>query len=596
MTEPLASVTTPSMSGQRDRRCAVLVIAVALLVRATALLDGRDAPFWRTPLVDETTYLDLARGLLHGTPPPHGTWYVTPGYAYVLAAVLRCGGGIVAAKLVNLLAGVVTVWLVWKLSRRVASSAAACVAACAWALFPAALLQELLVLKTALAVLCVLLAVLAVPWPEPSRHATWVRWSGAGAAVGAAALLRGEWLVLAPMLAFAAWLAAWRRWPAAPPRLAPVVMLAVAALAVAVPTLQNRARSGDWVLLAYGGGPNFYIGNRPDADGGYVPLRPDRSDPPQEEADAVALASLGLGHAASPAEVSRWWYGRGVAWWREAPLRALRLTGKKWAMLWGPWEMSDVLSTRLAAHWVHVLRDPLATPALWLPPALAGLWISRRRRELWPLHAALAAAQLAIVPFFLFERFRLPFVALALPFAALAATHAATLVAARHGRRLVVGTGVMLAAAAAIACVRAPRDEAVLHVNLGEMLYEAGDYRGALREYEIVRRDAPHAWRVDINIANTYVALRDPAPALAALQRVLPKLEAEAVRTHLPSAEELAYCHELAGDLEQDGGDPLAAAKHYERALQFAPAAARDGLRAKLAACNMPPAPPTPAR
>jgi hypothetical protein len=326
------------------------------------------------------------------------------------------------------------------------SSAAACIAACAWALFPAALLQELLVLKTALAVLCVLLAVLAVPWPEPSRHATWMRWSGAGAAVGAAALLRGEWLVLAPVLAFAAWLAAWRRWPAAPPRLAPVVMLAVTGLAVAVPALQNRARSGDWVLLAYGGGPNFYIGNRPDADGGYMPLRPDRSDPPQEEADAVALASLGLGHAASPAEVSRWWYGRGVAWWREAPLRALRLTGKKWAMLWGPWEMSDVLSTGLAAHWVRVLRDPLATPALWLPPALAGLWLSRRRRDLWPLHAALAAAQLAIVPFFLFERFRLPFVALALPFAALAATHAAALVAARHGRRLVVGTAVMLAA------------------------------------------------------------------------------------------------------------------------------------------------------
>jgi tetratricopeptide (TPR) repeat protein len=131
---------------------------------------------------------------------------------------------------------------------------------------------------------------------------------------------------------------------------------------------------------------------------------------------------------------------------------------------------------------------------------------------------------------------------------------------------------------------RPPRDETVLRVNLGEMLFQAGRYDEALVELEAVRAASPDAWRVDINIANAQAAAGRTAAALAALERVLPRLEDEARRTGLPSDEEIAWCRELAGDLEMERGRAAAAAAHYSEALAYAAPEARGALAAKLEA------------
>jgi hypothetical protein len=108
-----------------DRFRGLAVFGIALAVRGIVLADARDAPFWRVPLVDEAAYIELAHGVLQHTPLPHGAWYVAPGYAWFLSLVFGAGGGLVAAKLANLLAGSLCAWLVWHLSRRVAGRGAA---------------------------------------------------------------------------------------------------------------------------------------------------------------------------------------------------------------------------------------------------------------------------------------------------------------------------------------------------------------------------------------------------------------------------------------------------------------------------------------
>jgi tetratricopeptide (TPR) repeat protein len=582
-----------------SRRAGVVVFLVALLVRVVLLLDARDAPFWRAPVADERAYIELARGLLLGQPPAHGAWYVSPGYAYVLAGVFRLGGGFLAAKLLNLLAGVLGTVLVWRLGSRIAGVRVALVAGLVWAIYPAALLQELLLLKTTLAVTCALGALVAIPFGAGSSRGTtaqedrangstapsW-RWLLAGILCGAALLLRGEWAIIPLVLVVAGLVARHRHWPEAPSLGGLVLFLAAAASAVAVPTVQNRDWSGQWVAVAFGGGPNFYIGNHAGADGGYVPLREDRSDPGQEEADAVLLASRAVGHPATPREVSRYWYARGLEWWRRQPVRALALTAKKLALVWGPHELSDTFSTSLAGRWVLLLRDRLVGPALVLPAALIGLWITRRRRALWPLHAFLIAAQIAIVPFFLFERFRLHMVAVCVPFAVLAGAGGLAAWRARRWRTLAVGLACTAGLGAVLGMARVPRDEVVLRANIGDMLFDAGRPQEALAEYRAVLAAAPDAWRIDIKVANALIALGRPEEALAALGRVLDHLHAEAQRTGLPSAEEMVYCHELAGDLEAASGRFDAAAAHYEAALAVAPVDAETRLRAKLAACR----------
>ena len=585
----------------RERRDVTLVVAVAILMRVWTWIAARHAPFWNAPILDESAYIDLARALLAGQAPAHGAYYVAPGYAYFLALAFACGADATFVKLVQMACGVASTMLVYWIGARGFCRPVGIAAAIVWAILPAMLLQEILLLKTALAVVCALGALAAlveVPAAAPAGYVAdsfWRapvrgglrRWCVAGVLLGGAVLLRAEFALLAFVLIIAGIAARIRRWPGATPVRAPLACLAVVIACMALPTLENARRGGGFVVVAFGGGPNYYIGNHAQADGSYVPLRPDRFEPAMEEADAVLLAERAAGHALRPAAVSRHWWRAGLMWWAKEPGAAFRLTLRKLCLLWGPWELADAISVPVAARWIPPLRLPLAA-GWFLPLALVGLWATRSARHLWPLRAFLLGSTLAIVPFFLFERFRLHVVAAALPFAAAVVVAAAQAWRARRFARLAVGIAAAAALAFGLAQVRAPRDEIVLRVNVGEMLFQAGRFDDALAEYEAVRAASPDAWRVDINIANTHVARGDDAEALAALARVIPRLEAEAHRTGMASAEELAGCHELAGDLEAVRGNIAAARTHYDAALTYAAPAAHPALIAKRAALRAP--------
>jgi hypothetical protein len=552
-----------------------IVFGLALAVRIAAGIDAQDAPFWSTPTLDELNHLDLARRLVAGTPPPHGAFYIAPGYAYFLAVVMQAGGGVVAAKLLNLLAGAVGAALVAALAARFLGRWVGLVAGIAWSVYPSMLLHELLVLQPALTVLLVLATVLLVSAPTGSTR----RWALAGVTLGPAILLRPELLIAALCLAASGVVARWRGWPAAPPPVAILVFAAGIAAAVAVPTLQNQVRSGDAVLVAYGGGTNFFIGNNENADGTYRALRPDRSDPAVEESDAMLLASTAVGRSLSPGEVSRYWRQQGLAWWRQHTVGALRLTGKKLALLWGTHEIADGLSTRLASRWVVGLRQRVVGPALVLPLALVGVWLARRRRELWPVFALWIGLQAAILPFFLFERFRLPLTAVNVLFAAFACTQAWSALRARRWRPLGLGCAAALGIAAALMQPRAGATELSLRAHVGALLASAGRYQEAIVEYEAVRAGMPDAWRIDINIATAQAQLGNMDAAAQAVERVLERLHAEERTTALPRTDDLAYCHELAAELARVRGDLVASAAHYQAAIRYATPADRPRLQ-----------------
>ena len=559
------------------------MLAFALTIRVWAALDARDAPFWRIPSLDEKAFLELAQAMRAGIAPPHGAFFIAPGYAYVLTAIGAAGGGLLAAKLLNLAAGAASAVLVMHLARCTASRRAALAAGLAWAAYSSALLQELLISKSALATLAMLGSAVAFA-PSRADPPRAMRWAAGGALLGFGVLLRPEWMIACAVLFASALLARRRGWPGAPPWRALAAAAAPIALVVAVPTSQNFARTGDWVPIAYGSGSNFYIGNHAGAHGGYVPLRPDRSEPAYEETDANLLAQRDAGRTLGPSAVSRFWWRRGFEWWQRRPVDALRLTAKKWALLWGPRELADGLSTRLAARWIAPLGITSAAPSLLLPAALDGLWILRRRRDLWPHFALVAGMQAAIVPFFLFERFRLSLVAMSVPFAAAAVEAVWRGLRARAWRRTGIGVGLTGALACGLAVPRIPVDENALRAHLGGLFFEAKRYDEALREFEIVRAALPDAWRVEINVANTHAARGDHAAAAAAIERALVRLHAEAEHTGIPSTEELAYCHELAGELARVLGRREDASHHFTAALSFAAPPDRARIQARLEA------------
>ncbi len=582
------------MKGFSKRSDPWILGAVAVAVRVWSLLDARHAPFWQVPLVDELAYLQTAQGILHHEALPLGAYYAAPGYAWILAAVMGAGLDPLVLKFVQAAVGVLNAWMVYRLATRWFSRREGLVAGLLWAVYPSALFHELLLLKPTFAVAFTLGALLLLSGGSFARR-PWIIATGAGVLLGGATLLRGETLLVGLVLAAALARREWRvrpvprpegtppspaedppgpaRWRRRLALLAPAVALLVGQGAVvAVPTAMNLARGGGFVVLAYSGGVGFYMGNHPGADGSYLPLIPDRSDARVEERDAVELARRRTGRRLDAAGVSRFWWKEGLHFWRDDPAGALRLSGRKLALLWGPTEIADVLSRRLAARWVRPLRNRVVGAALVLPLALVGLWRTRRHGPAWPARAYLLGSQVALVPFFLFERFRLPMVAAAgVPLAAAALVEGWDVLKARRYPVLALQLVVVVALGWTLSQVRLDRDEVVLRVNLGSMFLESGHYEEALREFQAVQREQPAAWRVEMNIAATYAAMGRDEQALRSLRSVLRKLYAEGKRTGHPVIADIVQCHELSGDLLARQGRLEQARDQYSAALKWRP-------------------------
>ena len=539
----------------------IAVLALATLVRVWVAVDAQDAPFWNAPVVDEIAYMQMSERMVLGDPPPHGAYYMTPGYAWFLAALIGLGGQLATVKFVQLALGVLNVGLIFALARRFFDARVAIVAAAIWALAPVVLLHEVLILKPTLTVSLALAGL----WAISSEG--WRRWTLGGLAFGAAAVVRGEMLFVGlALVAVALWngrgSVAWR---------APALGLLAMVVVVTIPTAQNVARGGGFAVIAFSGGPNFYIGNHADADGSYLPLRPGRSDATVEADDAVQLAREASSRALDAAAVSRHWFGEGLRWWGEDPAGAFGLTLKKAVLLLGAWEGNDVHSLSISGRWIVLLNNPVLRSGVIFPLALAGLIFLRPRRRFAPLIVFLVASWLSLIPFFVFERFRIPMLAVATILAA------AVLVMAfdrwRAGARAPVAAAALgtVALGLLLAMPRVERDEAVLHVNVGSMLLQQGRYAEALEEFDVVRRLSPSAKRVEINRASALRQLGRNDEALAALRTAIEALYTEARATGRPPMEELGYCHETAGDLEAEAGRPRAAARHYQAILRLVP-------------------------
>ena len=147
------------------------------------------------------------------------------------------------------------------------------------------------------------------------------RWALVGVALGVFAITRPNILLFAPV-AFVLALG-WRggsfrlrrvRWR-------PAAALTAATCALVLPvTAVNGIVGHDPALVATQGGLNFYLGNNEEANG-WSATAPSimRLDWWGALQDATAIAEAEAGRPLKATEVSDYWYGRALAWWRAHP-------------------------------------------------------------------------------------------------------------------------------------------------------------------------------------------------------------------------------------------------------------------------------------
>ncbi len=440
---------TPGLNTIPARLPVITVLALGLLLRVIYLLANIQNPDFRSPVLDPQLNDYWARALVTGdwVPPPHADdpeikttpYGRPPAYPWLLAGIYRAGrGSYLAPRLVQIAAGLLNIFLVFLLGRRLSGNASGIIASFLMAVFWAAVYFEgelnSPVWEACLAlgmVLCLL------HWTDTKA---W-RWlAAAGLLLGVGVLMRPNTLLPGSViLAWVVWHAKKERMGAGSVITTILVYLGMALLVIAPVIIRNWVVGGQFVFISYYGGINAYIGNNPHS-GGASPAVPDLYEisgveewncfnyPSIVRGLAHHLKKPGLGFSGT----SRYFYKRALLFWRETPLQALVLTLRKAWLFWGPHEISDSKVIHYERLHSNVLSR-LPRFSLLLALALTGLmvcvWSNKSRDKINASASALSLLFVlgyffSILPFFISERYRFPVVPFLLPFAGFAVVQA----------------------------------------------------------------------------------------------------------------------------------------------------------------------------
>jgi 4-amino-4-deoxy-L-arabinose transferase-like glycosyltransferase len=397
---------------QKTRRDLGLLAAILFAARVVFLLQSADGPFFADLVMDERVHWDWA-----GTILEHGTlgeaFFRAPLFYYVLALFrLVSSDSIFVCRLLTSLAGVLTAMLVFTLTRKLTGRAWAWAAALLYGLGSGILFFDTRLLSDQLAALLMMLALyLMVEQRRPWQI---------GGVIGLASLARPLAVILVPL---------WLIWSLGSGEGVKktarhlAVLTAVFLLTVAPATIVNWVESHDFVLIAWNGGVNFFIGNNPGSDG-MTAVHPEfRKDWWGSYYDFIRFAERDVGESLKPSEVSSYWYRQGADFIIGEPVAALRLTGRKALLFFSGAEISNNFAITPYIEDVTPLfaRLPDTMRLFMIPYAFCLVALVRERRRSAPTLLALYVLAYAAVNilFFVTSRYRLP----ALPALVIVGTH-----------------------------------------------------------------------------------------------------------------------------------------------------------------------------
>ncbi len=594
----------------RDERAwfALAIFGVALLVRLIHVWQIRRSPYYSTLLGDSRGYDDWARQIAAGDWLGHDVFYQAPLYPYVLGVIYRVAGHhLLVVRVIQALIGSTSCALLALAAARMFSRPAGIAAGLMLALYAPAIFFDGLLQKSVLDVFFVCLALWLISrteetaesaesaeknaWFDPSRTSGSPRaqsrgdkltmsarpepvegrsprfflYAALGLTMGGLALTRENALVF--ILVILAWIITTgqsdRGWGLAGRSAAAFLIgLAIVLLPVAA---RNSYVGGGFFITTSQFGPNFYIGNNPEADGTYQSLRFGRGSPEYERQDATELAERALGKTLTPAQVSSYWTDKALAFVTSSPGAWLTLMGRKAALVWNASEMVDTESQEAHAEWSLPLRlgGFVGHFGILVPLALFGVIVTWPiRRRLLILYAMTLAYAASVVLFYVFARYRYPLVPLLMLFAAAGVV---TLPRVVRSRQLAGGAWTLAAVAAtAVFCnwpmLSTSLMRAVTETNLGTALEADGRLDDAIGHYRRAIAFAPDFPPPYNNLATAQRAKGQIADAISTYQQAL------RLRPRYPEAE-----YNLANAL-MDAGKTSEAVEHFQVALRTIPA------------------------
>ncbi|MBI5361881.1 MAG: glycosyltransferase family 39 protein, partial [Planctomycetes bacterium] len=525
------------------------VALLAFVLRAIVAHQYQSAhPNAELLAIDERAYDAWARRIAAGDWLGREVFFQEPLYPYLLGLAYRvCGVEHLLVRLVQALLGALLCVVAGKLAERWFGRAAGLGAALLLAAHAPLVLYPCFLLKEALFVPLLALSVLLLARTRDERCGGGGAWLAIGLLGGCGALLRGNVLVLLPLLVLAPVLRAWFQRSGASFGVRASfrragACLAGVALALAPVLLRNHAVGGVWVLTTSQAGTNLYAGNNAENEYGRAyEVSFVRGVPEHEADDWRRVAERRAGRTLDAAEVSAYWRDATFDSVRSSPALHARILWNKLRLTLGAYEVPDDHAFTWDVRYVPLLDAPWPGFGLLGAFGLAGLawhFVQRARGARPPG----GADELALV-FVLYlgtivltvtsDRARLPLVPLLAPFAAVFALELAASARARAFARLLGLAGLLAACAAFVLVPVLPaseraEDEDERDFNLAALWALEPAQRTAAHELAArIAQRHPGSARTRLLVAGIELAdlraqVRDPMPAAraAAVERL----------------------------------------------------------------------------
>lgn len=382
-----------------------VIFLTALIIRFMYLVAGWDHPLSGYPILDAATYDRWAQTIAAGDWPGGVRAYlISPFYAYFLAFIYGVGGhsyGLV--RIIQVVIGSMTCAVIFLIARQLFTVRAAVIAGLVMALYGYAVFLDAELLKNSVAAFTLSVSLLCCLHAWNEKKTGW--WFAAGFLLGLTSINTPNVLLLSPVMGI--WALGCRPEGSRYPRAA-VVFASGFILCLLPVTVRNYVLEQEVVLVSSYGGHTFYFGNNPESDGALLSSReffeivPERLEALVNKAPAEAL-----GRKLSSSEVSRWWFRKGVRFIQEQPAAFARLLGKKLAIFFSGYEISDTVDYYFMKEQIPVLRLGVVNFGLIVALAFSGLIASLPQwRKQLPVYSLLVVLMLSVVLFMVNSRYR----------------------------------------------------------------------------------------------------------------------------------------------------------------------------------------------
>ena len=419
----------------------LLLLAAAFLIRLVYLNQMQSIPTFDFPVMDEKYHVELAEQI-NDTGYGDEPFYRAPLYPYLLAMFFRItDSSPYWSRFIQIVFGSLLPLLIYLFGLKLFDRRVAFWAATIGVLYPTFIYYDATLLITSTMV--ILTALLLWQLYRLQDKPTLPGFIVAGLLLGLAGLARPNILLLGPALFLWIWLiiksaVGWRR------ALMGYVAMGLACLVVILPvTVRNYVASDDFVLIAWQGGFNFYLGNNRQASGWSATATGIDATWEGGYKEAIGFAEQNEGRTLKRSEVSDFWYD--VAWNEIAadPAHFIGLTFRKLRMFINGYEIPNNQNIYLAREYAGVIRPLLFAGLVYFPfgllapLAIMGLVLSLGQwRRFLLIYLAMASYIISLLLFFVCARYRQPLLPFMILFGVYAVYRLASYIKQRDGKNL----------------------------------------------------------------------------------------------------------------------------------------------------------------